>query len=143
MATIRQKPSSYAITLLAYQRRSHFQRDANAELFIATLFRYRDQGKFALHGFAVMPDHAHVLNTPAIDQSTSRCIQLIKGGYSFAVREQSPSEIWHSGYHEDRIRNDEDFTAQLAYIAANPARKRLTNHPHVHTASSYIERIDI
>jgi REP element-mobilizing transposase RayT len=89
VATIRQKLSTYAITILTHQRYSHFQRTANAELFIATLFRYRDQGKFQLHGFVVMPDHVHVLITPAIDQSTSRCIQLIKGGYSFATSANS------------------------------------------------------
>ena len=107
MATIRQKLNTYAITILTHQRRSHFQRTANVDLFISTLFRYRDAGKFQLHGFVVMPDHAHVLITPAIDQSTSRCIQLIKGGYSFATREQSPGEIWHSGYHEHRVREVE------------------------------------
>jgi len=142
MATIRQKLSTYAITILTHQRRSHFQRTANAELFIATLFRYRDQGKFQLHGFAVMPDHVHVLITPAIDQSTSRCIQLIKGGYSFAVREQSPGEIWHSGYHEHRIRDGEDFKAQKQYIANNPERKHLADYPHVHTNSDYVSQIE-
>jgi len=142
MATIRQKLSTYAITILTYQRRSHFQRTTNAELFIATLFRYRDQGKFQLHGFAVMPDHVHVLITPAIDQSTSRCIQLIKGGYSFVVREQSPGEIWHSGYHEHRIRDEDDFNAQKQYIANNPGRKHFAEYPHVHTSAAYIDKLD-
>lgn len=126
MPTIRQKLSTYAITILTHQRRSHFQRTANADLFIATLFRYRDAGKFQLHGFAVMPDHVHVLITPAIDQSTSRCIQLMKGGYSFAVREQSPGEIWHPSHHEHRVRDPEDFDAQKQYIANNPTRKTST-----------------
>ena len=142
MATNRQKLSTYAITILTYQRRSHFQRTANADLFIATLFRYRDQGKFALHAFAIMPDHVHVLITPAIDQSTSRCIQLIKGGYSHAVREQSPGEIWHSGYHEHRIRDENDFAAQKQYIANNPSRKHLYGYPHVHTHTAYDPRLD-
>jgi len=35
MPTIRQKQSTYAITILAFQRHRHFQRTANAELFIA------------------------------------------------------------------------------------------------------------
>jgi hypothetical protein len=46
MATIRQTQSTYAITILTHQRHRHFQRTVNAELFITTLFRYRDQGKF-------------------------------------------------------------------------------------------------
>ena len=89
----------------------------NAELFIATLFRYRDQGKFLLHGFAVMPDHVHILLTPAMDQPTAKSIQLIKGGYSFAVREQSPGEIWHTGHHKHRIRDLNDYNQQLIYIS--------------------------
>ncbi len=142
MATIRQKSSTYAITVLTHQRRSHFQRTANAELFITTLFRYRDAGKFGVHGFVVMPDHVHVLITPAIDHSTARCIQLIKGGYSHAVRVQSPGEIWHSGYHEHRIRDAEDFAAQKQYIANNPNRKHLDNYAHVHTDPNHSDRLD-
>ena len=142
MPTIRQKLSTYAITILTHQRRSHFQRTANADLFIATLFRYRDAGKFQLHGFAVMPDHVHVLTTPAIDQSTSRCIQLMKGGYSFAVREQSPGEIWHPSHHEHRVRDPEDFDAQKQYIANNPTRKHLPSYSHVHTHPSHGQKLD-
>jgi len=123
MATIRQKLSTYAITISTFQQHRHFQRTANAELFIATLFRYRDQGKFRLHAFAVMPDHVHVLITPSIDQSTAKCIQFIKGGYSFAARDQAKGEIWHSGHHEHRIRDEREFEIQKQYIAANPGRK--------------------
>src|SRR5665213_1076604 len=142
MATIRQHASTYALTVLTHRRYSHFQRTQNAELFIATLFRYRDAGKFQLHGFAIMPDHVHILITPAMDQSTSRCLQLIKGGYSFAFRNQSPGEVWHSGYHEHRVRDADDFQAQRQYIANNPMRKHLENYPHVHTAPPYSSRID-
>ena len=142
MATIRQKPSTYSITISKFQRHRHFQRTSNAELFIATIFRYRDQGKFLLHGFGVMPDHVHALITPATDQSTSRCIQLIKGGYTHATREHARGEIWQSGYHEHRIRDDSDYASQLAYIANNPSRRPLDLHPHVHTNEPYSGRLD-
>ncbi|HEV2645567.1 MAG TPA: transposase [Acidobacteriaceae bacterium] len=138
MATIRQKLSTYAVTISTFQQHRHFQKTANAELFIATLFRYRDQKKFLLHGFAVMPDHVHILITPAIDQSTARCIQLIKGGYSHA--RHSPTPIWHSGHHDHRIRDEADFAAQLNYIANNPSRKNYLDYPHVHT--SFLHLID-
>jgi putative transposase len=143
MATLRQTISNYAITISTYQSHSHFQLPANAELFIATLFRYRGAGKFKLHGFAIMPDHVHILITPSVDQNTSRCVQLIQGGYSFAAREQSPGEIWHSGHHEHRIRDNADHQAQLAYIANNPTRNDLRSYPYVHTAASYREHMDL
>jgi putative transposase len=140
MATIRQKPNTYAITISTFQQHRHFQRTANAELFIATLFRYRDQGRFLLHAFVVMPDHIHVLITPAIDQSTARCVQFIKGGYSFAARDQSPGEIWHSSHHEHRVRDAEDFDNQRQYITSNPNRKSYSEYSHVHT--NYEDRLD-
>jgi putative transposase len=142
MATIRQKQSTYAITISTSQQHRHFQRTAHVELFIATIFRYRDGGKFKLHAFAVMPDHVHILITPAIDQSTSRCIQLIKGGYSHAVRELTSAEVWHSGYHEHRIRDADDLYNQALYIANNPSRKNYAEYPHVHSAAGYQNRVD-
>lgn len=142
MATIRQKQSTYAITISTFQQYGHFQRTAHAELFIETLFRYRDAGKFKIHAFAVMPDHVHVLITPAIDHSTSRCIQLIKGGYSHAAPELTSHEIWHSGYHEHRIRDADDLHNQTLYIANNPSRGKYPDYPHVHTAAAYQTRID-
>lgn len=142
MATSRQKQSTYAITISTFQQHRHFQRTIHAELFIATLFRYRDAGKFKLHAFAVMPDHVHILITPAIDQSTSRCVQLIKGGYSYAVRDLNSYEVWHSGCHEHRIRDIEDLRNQALYIANNPSRKGYADYPHVHTAIAHLSHID-
>ena len=69
---MRLKPQTYALTVLTSQRRRVFQRTLIAELFIDTLFRYRDAGKFKLHAFAIMPDHAHILLTPASDQTIER-----------------------------------------------------------------------
>jgi putative transposase len=140
MPTIRQKQSTYAITILTFQRHRHFQRTANAELFITTLFHHRDKSRFQLHAFAVMPDHVHVLLTPAPNESTAKCIQYLKGGYSFAARKQVAGEIWHSGHHEHRIRDADDFTNQSRYIANNPTRKQYEDYPHIHT--KYLERLD-
>src|SRR5260370_31694090 len=128
MATIRQSSNTCAITISTFQQHRHFQRTTNAELFIATLFRYRDQGRFKLHAFVVMPDHIHVLITPNIYQSTARCIQLIKGGYSHAVRDQSPGEIWVAGHHEHPIRDLEDFNKQNLYTATNPNRNNYAEY---------------
>jgi putative transposase len=138
MLVARQKLTTYAITISTLRQHPHFQKTANAELFIATLFLYRDRGKFLLHGFVVMPDHVHVLITPSIDQSTARCVQLIKGGYSHSA--SGAGLIWHSGYFEHRARDEADFAAQLAYIAANPVRKHYVDYPHVHTC--FLDRID-
>ncbi|UWZ85644.1 REP-associated tyrosine transposase [Occallatibacter riparius] len=131
---------TYALTTATHQRRALFMRRANAELLMQILFHYRDQGRFLLHGFAIMPDHLHVLLTPSRDQTVERCAQCIKGGFSFQVRQSFKGEIWQTGFHEHRIRDEEDFRNQLAYVAANPERRGLREYEFVHTR--HLDRID-
>ena len=100
---MRIKPQTYVLTTVAHQRRRVFQRDAVAETFVATVFRYRDAGKFQLHAFVAMPDHVHLLLTPAADTAIERCAQLIKGGFSFAVRKEFAGEVWQEGYYAHRV----------------------------------------
>jgi putative transposase len=129
---VRIQPETFAITAVAHQRRRIFQRTANADLMMNTLSRYREQGRFRLHGFVIMPDHIHVLITPAHDHSIERCVQLIKGGFSFAIRKDFTGEVWQDGYHTHRITDACDYNNQLLYIANNPKRKNIQDHPHVH-----------
>jgi len=131
---------TYALTTATYQRHSLFQRTLLAELLLNTLFHYRAQGRYALHGFAIMPDHLHVLLTPATGQTIERCAQCIKGGFSHAAREHFRGEIWQPGFHEHRIRDAEDFRNQLGYIAANPSKRGLDDSTFVHT--QHPDRVD-
>ena len=69
-----------------------------AQLFIEVLLHYRRQGKYLLHEFVLMPDHFHVLITPAI--TLERALQLIKGGFSFRARKELGfgGEIWQTSF---------------------------------------------
>jgi len=127
----RLRPQTFVFTTVTDQRRAVFQRTENAELVIATLDRYREKDEFQLHAFVVMPDHLHVILTPK--ESIERAAQLIKGGLSFQLRKMYPGDIWQDGYHEHRIRDQDDFVAQTLYIENNPSRKNHRDYPHVHT----------
>jgi len=131
---------TYALTTATYQRRALFVVTKNGELLVKMLFHYRDQGRYQLHGFVVMPEHLHILLTPAPNQTIERCAQCIKGGFSHEVRKQFAGEVWQTGFHEHRIREDEDFRKQLGYIAANPGKRGLVDYPFVHTR--FIDRLD-
>jgi putative transposase len=124
---------TYAISTVTYQRRALFVRTANADLLLDILFHYRDEGRYLLHGFAIMPEHIHVLLTPSAHQTVERCVQCIKGGFSHRVRTQFHGEVWQTGFHEHRVRDNDDFENQLAYIAANPERRGLVDYAYAHT----------
>ncbi len=115
-----------------------FQRTTNAELFISTLFRYRNGRRFLLHGFVVMPDHVHLLLSPSA--TLEQTVGLLKGGYSFAVRQRYNGPVWQDGYYSHRIRDAADFASQLQYVARNPERRGYKAYPYVHTLS--MDRLD-
>ena len=115
-------PGTYFVTFSTWNRRRLFQVENYARLFLKTLFHYRREGRYLLHAFVLMPDHIHLLLTPAQDVTIERAIQLIKGGYSHALVKLigRKSEIWQRGFTDHRIRNVHDFAHHRNYIHQNP-----------------------
>lgn len=136
---MRQRTQTYALTVVCAERMRLLQRSANAELFVRTIFRYQDEGRFALHGFVAMPDHVHLLLSPVA--SLEATVGLIKGGFSFAVRKQYSGPVWQDGYYSHRVLTEDDFTGQLGYIATNPERRQYVDYPYVHTR--FVDRLSL
>ena len=119
-------PGTYFVTFLTLQRRRLFVVEPYVRLFLKALYGYRRQGKFLLHAFVLMPEHVHLLLTPAHDVTLERAIQLIRGGYSHAFGLEFRSrEIWQRGFTDHRIRNAEDFISHRDYIDQNPVKRGL------------------
>jgi putative transposase len=126
-------PGTYFVTFIAWQGRRSFVVEPYARLFLRILYGYRRQGKFRLHAFVLMPEHVHLLLTPADDVTLERAVQLIKGGFSHAFGlEYRRGEVWQRGFSDHRIRDKEDFDRHLEYIHQNPVKRRL-----VERASEY------
>jgi putative transposase len=102
-----------------------------AKLFLKTLYSYNRQGAFYLHAFVVMPEHVHLLITPASGKTLERVLQLIKGGYSheFGLRFGSKKEVWQRGFTEHRIRDAADFALHREYVHQNPVKRGLVRSP--------------
>jgi putative transposase len=98
------------------------QSDRSAFLLREILFHYRDEKRYFLHPFVIMPDHVHLLMTPSAEQSLERCVQCIKGGFSHAMRAKTgyTGPLWQRSFHEHRIRDAEDYRMHCSYIAGNP-----------------------
>jgi putative transposase len=73
---------TFFITASTFQKRFLLQGKVLAEMFVSTMLAYRDQSKFSVHAFVVMPNHIHLLITPAPDSTLERSVQLIRGGFS-------------------------------------------------------------
>jgi putative transposase len=119
---VRSRLQTFFVTIITADRRRILQSHTNAILLRQILFHYRDEQRYSLHPFVIMPDHLHLLLTPGIDQSLERCVQCIKGGFSHTLRSQTLwiGEVWQRGIHEHRIRDSEDYRMHCGYIARNP-----------------------
>jgi len=123
--------STYFVTTKARQSISVFQVAEVAEILIRKLLEYRGTGNFSLHEFVLMPDHLHLLLTPAESTSLEKAMQLIKGGSSHEIHRIRPSkvEIWQSGFHESRVRDWSDYRNKRDYIRFNPVVAKLVERP--------------
>ena len=124
----------FFVTAVTAHRQPIFRREATARLLIETLKHYRDDRKYLLHEFVIMPDHIHLLFTPAEEISLERAIQYIKGGFSFRLKARGP--VWQASFSNHRVRDFEDYENHREYIRMNPVRARLAERAEEYPYSS-------
>jgi putative transposase len=96
----------FFVTTITAGRLPIFRREITARLLLDTLAHYREQGRFLLHEFVIMPDHFHALLTPALDLSLERAMQFIKGGFSYRLKFRGP--VWQQSFTNHRVRDCRD-----------------------------------
>jgi putative transposase len=120
-------PGTYFVTSRTWESQALFINERNAQAFIETLLDYRAAEKYQLHAFVVMPEHIHLLLTPALESSLERAVQLVKGGSSHRIGQMAPRPfpLWQRGFSDHRIRDEEDYVAHVRYLELNPVKRGL------------------
>ena len=115
---------TFFVTTKTDQGRRLLQWDRFAGLLVDVLRSCMAAGRFQVHDFVVMPDHAHLLLSVDGDVSIEKAMQFIKGGFSYRVKRELgySGEIWQRGFSEVRIEGEESFEEHRKYIAGNPGR---------------------
>jgi len=128
--------STYFITASTFQKQNLFQSQRMGQLFREVLLHYRQQEKYLLHEFVLMPDHFHLLITPAL--TLERALQLIKGGFSYRARKELhfAGEIWQPSFYDRRVRDVEEYEAFRQYIRLNPVKRGLVRAEEAYAYSS-------
>jgi putative transposase len=88
-----------------------------------------------------MPDHVHVLLTPAHDVSLEKALQFMKGGFSFRVK--SRFEVWERGHFDKRVPDRAAYEACLIYIDQNPVKGRLCAVPSQYPFCSAHRKVEL
>ncbi len=133
-----QEIRTFFITSVTWERRSIFNSQPLARLLLDTIYRYRTKGKYLLHELVIMPNHLHLLLTPAAEVSLEGAVQFIKGGFSYRVKTEMHSGlvIWEPSFTNHRVRDTEDYDNHAAYIHQNPVGARLAEAAELFPFSS-------
>lgn len=131
-------PGTYFVTSRTWQGRRLFQLAEACGIFVENLLRHRDQGKYALHSFVLMPDHFHALVTPGGDVALERAMQYVKGGSSRLLGEslRVRPPVWQRGFTDHRIRDVSDRDRHVLYVEQNPVKAGLANSSEQYAWSS-------
>jgi putative transposase len=127
---------TFFVTSVTWRRVPIFRVDTRTRLLIEVLLGYRDQRKYLLHEFVVMPDHIHLLLTPAGEASLEKAVQFIKGGYSHRLRKMEKIQVWQESFTNHRIRDAEDYERHCEYVRLNPVRAGLVREAGAYPFSS-------
>jgi putative transposase len=129
---------TYFVTSRTWESRAVFQIEKPCEIFVGEICKYRDQGKYKLHGFVLMPDHFHVLLTPGPEVTIERAVQLVKGGSArqIGLLLDYKFPIWQRGFSDHRIRDWQDYQTHMRYLEQNPAKRRLVASAAEYRSSS-------
>jgi putative transposase len=105
-----QEIRTFFVTSVSNGRRPIFRADRMARLLLDVLQDNRSKRRYLLHEFVVMPDHFHLILTPAPDVPLEQALQYIKGGFSFRAKKELhvTSLIWEESVTNHRICDAED-----------------------------------
>ena len=131
-------PGTYFLTSRTWESRPVFKIAPPCEIFIEAMLRYRDEGRYQLHAFVLMPDHLHILLTPSGSITIERAAQFVKGGSSFSIGEKLAMKVpvWQPGFSDHRIRDAADYDVHLKYLEENPVKRGLAVQPSDYKWSS-------
>jgi putative transposase len=145
MSQAPQSTRTFFVTSATAGRRALLQSDRMAQLLVDVLVENRRRGRFLLHEFVIMPNHFHLLLTPAAEIPLEKALQFIKGGFSYRAKREIPFafEIWQASFVNHRIRDADDYQHHHTYIWENPVTAGLSERPELFAWSSASLRMEL
>jgi putative transposase len=145
MSQAPQSTRTFFVTSATAGRRALLQSERMAQLLVDVLAENRRKGRFLLHEFVIMPNHFHLLLTPAAEIPLEKALQFIKGGFSYRAKREINFllEIWQASFVNHRIRDAEDYKRHHTYIWENPVRAGLSERPEQFAWSSASLRVNL
>ena len=119
-----------------------FFTDDDRRIYLDWLREAARQFACAVHAFALMPNHVHLLMTPQNEDSLSKTMQSLGRRYAqyFNRQQHRSGTIWEGRYRSSLIDPDYFLRCQR-YIELNPVRSGYESNPQSSTWTSFATHI--
>jgi putative transposase len=116
-----------------------FAADADYQLFRDALIEAADKHELAIHAYAWMTNHIHLLATPGHDDSISKVLQSVGRKYVqyFNYTYRRSGTLWEGRYRATVVDSERYLLTLMRYIELNPVRAGMVAHPRDYPWSSY------
>lgn len=119
-----------------------FPTSSHALHFVDQLHHLREELRFLLVAYVVMPDHVHLIIVPPRGLTIAKIMQFVKGRFA-RLHNQRTGPLWQSRYYETIIRGEaalwrriEYLWRRIEYIETNPVDAGLAASPEEYPFSS-------
>ncbi|CAB0151254.1 hypothetical protein PSI9734_01666 [Pseudidiomarina piscicola] len=127
------------ITQRGNNRQRIFHDDDDFQRFAGLLIQFSEKYGISVHAWAFMPNHVHILATPAERKTTGRMMMCIAGQYTtyYNQKYKRTGTLYEKRYFSSLVDYDEYALIAYRYIELNPVKARLVSHPRQWHWSSY------
>ena len=122
-------------------RRRTFRRSVDFRCYLAALRETSDEYGVDVHAFALMPNHVHLLVTPATSAGASSMMQQLGRKYVswYNKTYDRTGTLWEGRFRSSVVASERYLFACYRYIELNPVRAGLAKNPEDYLWSSYRE----
>jgi len=120
-------------------RRACFRQQKDFRSYLAALKETSSQYSVAIHAYALMNNHVHILATPEDESSASKMMQQLGRKYVayFNKTHSRTGTLWEGRFRSSSIRSARYLFVCYRYIELNPVRAGLVQSPGEYEWSSY------
>jgi putative transposase len=126
-----------------HDQQSIFRDAADHQAFLEWLKEAAKRFNVAIHAYALMPDHIHLLATPADEPGLARMMQWVGRYYVpyFNQKYQRSGTLWQGRYRAAVVEAELYLLLCSRYIESNPVRNGLAGTASDYPWSSYLHHV--
>ncbi|MFC1478361.1 transposase [Candidatus Margulisiibacteriota bacterium] len=123
--------SAYHVVARANRQEMIFKDDSFKDLLMETIKRAKKKYSFNIRNFCIMGNHIHFDIEPLDDTNLSKIMQWILSVFArrYNKYHNYKGHVWYDRFKSKVIRSMQQFLNTFKYIANNPVRALMVDHP--------------